>query len=50
MKTKSEMVEGPEAYTRCRNALRMVLTVPKAAVPSPFKEATKAKRPLAPKG
>jgi hypothetical protein len=51
VKPHSEMIEGPEAFDRFKEAVKAVLTVPKSAMPpSPFGRRTKTKKPEAPKG
>jgi hypothetical protein len=51
MTPQSEMVEGPEAWERFRNAVKAALKVPKSALPpSPFgRSSHKTKKPKASK-
>ena len=51
MKPHTEMIEGPEAWTRFRAAMKAIMTVPKSAMPpSPFGKRKKNEKPVARKG
>jgi hypothetical protein len=50
MKPHPEMIEGPEAFDRFKQAVKAVLMVPKRAMPgSPFGKSGKKRKAKAPK-
>jgi hypothetical protein len=51
VKTRTEMIEGPEAWTRFTNAMKAIVKVPKNALPeSPFGKRKQTKKPAPRKG
>jgi len=44
----TDMIEGPEAFERFKEAAKKMLSVPKSAVPNPFNKAAKKKRSVSP--
>ncbi len=44
MRQQAEMIEGPEAFERFREAAQKMLSVPKSAVPNPFNKGKPKKK------
>jgi hypothetical protein len=44
MKPNAQMMEGPEAWERFREAAKKMLSVPKSAIPNPFNKTKQRKR------
>jgi hypothetical protein len=45
MKPHPKMIEGPEAFTRFRDAVKKIMSVPKSSLPpSPFKKSAEQKK------
>jgi hypothetical protein len=44
----ADMVEGPEAFARFREAMKKLISTPKSAIPNPFNKGKRKKKNTTP--